>query len=121
MKKWIFAAPIALAATLVMANPAMAQTRYNAGHNANHVVERNNGSQLRAEIQQLDRRIDRMRGISQREEVRLNRQVNNLQSAYRTYARGGFTNAEVRQLDRQITRVKVQINSQANDRNARRR
>src|SRR5690242_18645757 len=66
MKKFLIAAPLALAAVAAVATPASAASW-------------NNASQLRAEIAQLDRQVDRMHGLSPREEQRLERQVDRLQ------------------------------------------
>jgi hypothetical protein len=104
MKKILIAAPLALAA--VLATPASAASWNNAG-------------QLRAEINQLDRQIDNVRGLSSREDQRLENQVDRLQNLYRSYARGGFTRNELRTLDSQVTAVKAQVFAQSRDRNGR--
>ena len=52
MKKILTAVPLALAAAAVLATPASAASPLNAG-------------KIRAEIQQLDRQVDRMRGLSE--------------------------------------------------------
>ncbi|MDF1835509.1 MAG: hypothetical protein P1U62_11605 [Alteraurantiacibacter sp. bin_em_oilr2.035] len=101
MNKMLIAAPLALAATALFTVPASAAAA--------------NGGQIRAEIQQLDRQIERSRGLSRLEEARLNSQVTRLQSLYRSYARGGFTRTELRQLDRQVTSVRAQITDKARD------
>jgi uncharacterized coiled-coil DUF342 family protein len=106
MKKIFLAAPLALALGSLLATPASAQ-------GWNHA----NPAQLRSEISQLDRQIDRTRGLSNREERALERRVDQLQSLYRNYARGGFTRAEVQSLQREIASVRVAIQRQAHDRN----
>ena len=104
MKKLLLAAPLALAAGALLGSPASAQG-WNAG----------NPSQLRAEIAQLDRQVDRTRGLSNREERALENRVDRLQSLYRTYARHGFTRGEVQSLQREIASVRVAIQRQAHD------
>lgn len=106
MKKFLIAAPLALAAGAIVATPASAAPFANAG-------------QLRAEIAQLDRQVDNLRGISPREEKRLEAQVDQLQRLYRDYARGGFTRSELQRLDGQVNTVKAQIFAQSRDRNGR--
>ena len=74
--------------------------------------------QLRAEIAQLDRQIDRAedrRIISRREAAQLNAQVDRLESMFRSYARGGFTRYELAALDSRIDAVKRQIAVQGRD------
>ena len=106
MKKFLIAAPLALAAAAVVATPANAAGWSNAG-------------QIRAEIAQLDHQVDRMRGLSPREEQRLENQVDRLQALYRTYARGGFNRGELQRLDGQLSAVRAQIYAQSHDRNGR--
>jgi septal ring factor EnvC (AmiA/AmiB activator) len=74
-----------------------------------------NAGSLRAEIAQLDNRIDRAearRTISHREAQQLDRQVDRLQDAFRAYARGGFTRYELASLNNGIAQVKRQLQSQ---------
>ena len=104
MKKLLFAAPLALAAGALLGSPASAQ-------GWNH----NNGGQLRAEIAQLDRRIDRSPGVSNREERALGKRVDRLRLLYRSYARHGFTRGEVQSLEREIASVRVAVERQAHD------
>jgi hypothetical protein len=104
MKRLLFAAPLALAAGALLASPASAR-----GWNDN------NGGQLRAEIAQLDKQIDRSRGVSNREERALDQRVDRLQSLYRSYARHGFTRSEVQTLEREIASVRTAIARQAHD------
>lgn len=106
MKKFLIAAPLALAAGAIVATPASAAPFANAG-------------QLRAEIAQLDRQVDNLRGVSPREEQRLERQVDQLQRLYRDYARNGFSRTELQRLDGQVNTVKAQLFAQAHDRNGR--
>ena len=106
MKKFLIAAPLALAVMTAVATPASAASWHDAG-------------QLRAEIAQLDRQVDRMRGLSPREEQRLGNQVDRLQAMYRDYARGGFNRAELQRLNGQVNAVKTQVFAQSHDRNGR--
>jgi hypothetical protein len=103
-KKFLLAAPLALAAGALFTTPAAAAWHANPG-------------QLRAEIAQLDRQIDRKPGVSNREERVLEQRVDRLHGLYRTYARHGFTRGELRSLDREIASVRVAIQRQAHDRN----
>ena len=103
-KKFLLAAPLALAAGALLTSPASAAWHANPG-------------QLRVEIAQLDRQIDRKAGVSNREERVLEQRVDRLQNLYRSYARRGFTNAEVRTLEREIASVRVAIQRQSHDRN----
>jgi uncharacterized coiled-coil DUF342 family protein len=104
MKKIFLAAPLALAAGALLSSPAAAQS-WNYG----------NPGQLRVEIAQLDKQVDRTRGLSNREERALEQRVDRLQSLYRSYARHGFTRAEVQTLQREIASVRVAIQRQAHD------
>lgn len=106
MKKFLIAAPLALAAGAIVATPASAAPFANAG-------------QIRSEIAQLDRQVDNLRGISPREEKRLEAQVDQLQRLYRDYARNGFSRSELQRLDGQVNTVKAQIFAQSRDRNGR--
>jgi len=105
MKKFLLTAPLALASIAVLASPAAAAP-YNSG-------------QIRNEIAQLDRQINNIRGLSPREEQRLENQVDQLQRLYKDYARGGFSRGELQRLDGQLSSVKAQIFAQSRDRNGR--
>ena len=81
-----------------------------------------NGNQLRRDISQLDRQIDQAQArhiLSRREAASLQSQVRTLDATWRAYSRGGFTGAEVRNLDNRIDRVRRDLAHQANDRNNR--
>jgi TolA-binding protein len=104
MKKFLLAAPLALAAGALLASPASAASFSNPG-------------QIRGEIQQLDRQVDRTRGLSGREEQRLQNQVDRLQDLYRSFARDGFSRGELQRLDRELTAVKMQVFQQSRDGN----
>lgn len=103
-KKFLFAAPLALAAGALLSTPASA-ARFNSA------------SQIRAEIVQLDRQVDRARGLSGREEQQLERKVDQLQALYRSYARNGLTRGEINALSARIDSVRDQLFRQSNDRN----
>jgi len=103
-KKFLIAGPLALAAGALLVTPASAASFSNAG-------------QIRAEIQQLDRQIDRTRGLSGREAQRLDGQVDRLQALYKNFARGGFSRSELQRLDRELGSVKAQLNNASRDRN----
>jgi len=103
-KRFFLAAPLALAAGALLVTPASAASLSNPG-------------QIRAQIQQLDRQIERSRGLSGREEQRLQNRVDRLQDLYRAYARGGFSRAELQRLDRELSATKVQVYHQSLDRN----
>ncbi len=78
--------------------------------------------ELRSEIAQLDRQIDRAearRDISHREAARLNAQVDRLEATFRSYARGGFTRYELAAIDSRIDTVKRQLAVQSRDNNRR--
>jgi septal ring factor EnvC (AmiA/AmiB activator) len=104
MKKFLLAAPLALAAAGLLATPASA-------------ARWNSASQIRAEIAQLDRQVDRARGLSPREEQRLERKVDQLQSLYRSFARNGLNRAEISALNSRIETVRNQLFRQSNDYN----
>lgn len=106
MKKFLIAAPLALAAVAAVATPASA-------------AQWNDAGQIRAEIAQLDRQVDRLRGLSPREEQRLESRVDRLQALYRDYARGGFSRSELQRLNGELSAVRNQVYAQANDRNGR--
>lgn len=79
--------------------------------------------QLRNEIVQLDRQIDRAehrRLLSTREANQLERKVENLKDLHARYARNGFTRAELRILDQRIEIVKRQVQREIADRDSRR-
>jgi TolA-binding protein len=78
--------------------------------------------QLRQQIAQLDSKIDRAearRTISHREAQQLDRQVDQLEDMFRSFARGGFTRYELASLDNHITQVKRQLTTQKYDDNNR--
>ncbi len=78
-----------------------------------------NGGQLRSQIAQLDRQIDRAehrRLLSWSEANRLERRVENLKDMHQRYARNGFTRAELRILDRRVETVHRLIDRQIGER-----
>lgn len=109
MNKLFLAAPLALAAGALLTTPASA-------------ANWNNGRELRAEINQLDRQVDRARGLSRSEENRLQNQVDQLQRLYRNYARNGLSRGEVSVLNTRIGMIRNQLfklSNNWNDRNDR--
>lgn len=106
MKKFLIAAPLALAAMAAVATPASA-------------AQWNDPGQIRSQIAQLDRQVDRLHGLSPREEQRLENRVDRLQALYRSYARGGFTRNELQRLNGELSAVRNEVYAQANDRNGR--
>jgi hypothetical protein len=104
MKKFLLAAPLALAVAGLLATPASA-------------ARWSTSSQIRAEIAQLDRQVDRARGLSQREEQRLERKVDQLRSLYRGYARNGLNRAEINALSGRIDNLRNDLARQSHDRN----
>lgn len=99
------AAAPALLAALALSAPASAQ-RYDSGN------------ELRRDIAQLDRQIDRLqdrRILSQREARALDRRVDGLERTWRSYARNGFSRNEHRTLSSQIARVRYDIDRHARD------
>jgi hypothetical protein len=106
MKKLFLAAPLALVAGALLTSPASAANYHSAG-------------QIRAEISQLDRQVDRARGLTSTEERQLERRVDQLQSLYSRYARNGFSRAELTVLTTRIDVVRNQLARQSHDRNGR--
>lgn len=108
MRKFLIAAPLALAAAAVLSTPAAAASF-------------DSPAKLRAEISRLDRQAEASRrGISQRESAALERQVDQLQDLYARYARGGFTRTELRTLGARVDTVRANLAAQKFDGNAHR-
>lgn len=94
-RKFLIAAPLALAVGALLSTPAAAASW-------------NNPAQLRSDISQLDRQIDRAQrsgDINRGEASRLRGQVDNLQTLYGRYARGGFNRGEITSLHNRIDAV----------------
>jgi chromosome segregation ATPase len=75
--------------------------------------------QLRQQIAQLDRQIDRAeanRTISRWEARQLDQRVANIRAMFNSYARGGFTRQELKNLDNRVDEVKRQLAIQKRDR-----
>lgn len=103
----LIAPALAVSLTLGAAVPASAATFFN------------NGANVKVEIAQLDRQIDIAKArhqLSWQESASLEKQVDRLQSLYRTYSRNGLTRAELRTLDNQIDNVKQNLARQTHDR-----
>jgi hypothetical protein len=96
MKKFLIAAPLALAAGALLTTPASAANWHDA-------------RQIRTELNQFDRQIDRTRGLSRSEENRLQNQVNQLQKLYSRYARNGFSRGEISVLNTRLDMVRNQL------------
>jgi len=96
MKTFLIAAPLVLAAAVAVGTPASAAPWISAG-------------QIRSEIAQLDRQVDRLH------DRRLENQVDRLQALYRGYARGGFTRGELQRLDSQLSAVRAQVYARSRD------
>ncbi len=103
MRKTLFATPLALAAAATLiASPASAAP--------GHRDDTRGG--LRSEINQLDRKIDRLeqrRLITRTEANRLDRKVKRLEDQLVRYARNGLTRAEIRLINNRIETVDRQI------------
>lgn len=107
------AATIAAALTIGMVAPASAAPHKNVAYN--------NGSALRAQITQLDHKIDRAesrRAITHREATQLDRQVDRLESTWRSYARNGFTRSEINTLNKRIGTVENALNKATRSHNS---
>lgn len=109
MNKLIKFAVPALAASLALGAtaPASAATFGNGAGN------------VKVELAQLDRQIDVAKARHQltfQESTSLKTQVNRVQALYRSYARNGFSRAELRTLDNRIDAVKRDLARKANDR-----
>ena len=110
MRKFLIAAPLALATAAVLATPASA------------APGSYNSAQISREISQLDSRIDRAqarRAISPREANQLHREVRQIRDLRAHYARGGFTRAELRTLNVRIDNVERKLRAERNDRDNR--
>lgn len=103
-KAFLLAIPLALGASLMAAAPASAKGV-------------SNGSNIRAEIRQVDRQIGNIRGLSNREEAQLERRVDNLQRLQQRYSRGGYNRTELRRLNAGLVSIKADIRSQSRDGN----
>lgn len=104
---WI-AAPIIAAMGILAAGPAAA-------------APNTQDTNVRTQIKQLDRTINRLPGLSSREEARLDARLDNVRSLQRRYARGGFTQRELRVLNHRITSIKIDMRKQSRDGDRRRR
>ncbi|QYU68803.1 hypothetical protein J4558_01230 [Leptolyngbya sp. 15MV] len=105
-KNRLVASAIAMTLALGVAVPASAQS-YNSGH------------QFRQQIAQLEHRVDRTRGLSNREARQLDRQIAQLKTQYNRFARGGFDRRESQAMQRMIADVRYNIAQQARDNNNR--
>ncbi|WP_126174234.1 hypothetical protein [Altericroceibacterium xinjiangense] len=100
MRNIFILAPLSLAASaLLLATPVSAAS-----------VSRDAG-QLRSEITQLDRQVQKQNGSSRKGTAGLARQVDQLQNLYRSYSRNGFTRPEIRTLTARIESVRSQVHA----------
>ena len=118
--------PVALAAVAAPASAAPAHSRGPVqqaawGHGSNGYGANGNwglARSLRADLAQLDRRIDRaaaMRRLSPREASVLSRDVDRLEYQYAGFMRGGLTGWEARTLQQRIDRVERDLAIQMHD------
>ncbi|MEP2735871.1 MAG: hypothetical protein ABJP34_06195 [Erythrobacter sp.] len=98
--KFTIALPLAIGAGLLSATPANAATY-------------NGASEIRAELRQLDRQVNRMHGLTYREEARLERRIDNVQALQRRYARNGYSRTELRTLKSKVNSIKATIRFQS--------
>lgn len=120
----ILAAPLALAAGLALAIPAQAQpVRHDSQHQAGPRQQAwkltpARSSQIRQDIGSLNNAIDRAasrRTISQREAQGLRNDARGIQRLYASYARGGLTRPEVRNLQSRVNTVRVALRMERRD------
>ena len=74
--------------------------------------------ELREDIAQLDRRVDRLQDrhvLTWREAARYQSKVEKLEDTWRYFARGGFTRGEINALDRQIDAVSFQLQQEVRE------
>ena len=122
------AAP-ALIAAMAFGAAVPAQAQYNQGrdngynHNNHNNNGYNNGRGIEREITQLERQVNRGDNrdrISEREAAGLRRDVAQLRWTYRSYARDGLSNREVRTLQDRIQRIRHRLQNERHDRDGRR-
>ena len=99
----------AIAATLAMGLAVPASAQWNGGW----------ANQFRQQINQLERQVDRSRGISNREARELGWQFDRLKAKYNQYAYNGFTANEVHTMRQMIGNVQRMAANQARDTNNR--
>lgn len=114
-----FGVPAAiLAAALSVSATAQAQPYGHSRHNDGWRMTPARNAEIREEIQQLNRVIDRAasrRTISQREANGLRRQARDVQRLYAHYQRGGLSRGEVRQLQNRVNSVRVALRMERRD------
>lgn len=104
INKALTLAPLVLAAGLALATPAAAHDY--------------SPHQMRAEIGQLEDRVERIgqtHSFTNGEYRRMMNAVNSLEETYRHYGRGGFSRREIAVLNERIDNVRARINYQARD------
>lgn len=114
------AAPLALAAGLALAAPAQAAPHHR--QEAWQLTPARN-AEIRQDVHSLNRAIDRAaarRTISQREASGLRNQARDVQRLYVSYARGGLTRQEVRNLEMRVNSVRGALRMERRDWDSRR-
>lgn len=103
------AAPALLAALALGAgSPAMAQ----------HRDHQWNGNQIRAQINELERRVERNDGrnrISPREAQGLRRDIRALRNQYQAFNRNGLDRGEIRTLNTRIDNIRTRLRIERRD------
>jgi hypothetical protein len=116
----MLAAPLALAAAgLLRAMPAQARDNRHDAWRLTPV----RSAEIRQDINALDNAINRAaarRTISKREASGLHQQARGIKRLYASYARGGFTRAEVRNLESRVNNVRVALRMERRDWDGRR-
>lgn len=105
---------LAVTSVALLASPAAAQ---------NWRVAASVQQQIRSDINQLDRQIERSqqrRAISQREAQRLHRDALQLQRTLTRFSRNGLDRTEVRQLEISVNQVRQQLRLERRDWDGRR-
>lgn len=128
MKKLNTIAAPALLAALVLgaASPAMAQNGYHRGDHGRGGYDQRTpyrADQIRAQINDLQRRIDRNDGrdrISEREARALRNDVRGLQATFRAYNRNGLDRREMAVLNQRIDNIRTRLHIEKRDWNNRR-
>ncbi len=114
-----------VASTAVVMTPAMAQPGrgYQQPPGRGNVThQRAIQSEIRQDINELDRRIQRAeqrRTISRREATALRREAIQIRQLHNRYARNGLDRREVRELEQRINRVHRQLRFEQRDWNRR--
>ena len=117
MKTLIAAIALSLASTA-----ALAQRYDDRYDHRDRWDDRGQANAIRAQIEQLERRIQRTDGrdrISEREAASLRRSVYNLRQQYRDYARNGLNQREAQVLQSRINQIRQRLGYERRDRDGR--